>query len=193
MFLRRSGPGRDPLPVAMSGVRSGERVLQVGVGDPGTSGALAAMVGISGHAAGVVLDEAAARRVVKSAEQAAALIEVHVSRFEALPFDDASFDVVIVHNLDAFVDALADNARAAVAREWRRVLRQGGRVVVIERGTRTGIGALLRPGPKSDGEPAGGRGAMAALEAGGFTSARLLADREGYRFLEALKTDRLEG
>jgi ubiquinone/menaquinone biosynthesis C-methylase UbiE len=186
MFLRRSGPGRDPLPVAMSGVRAGERVLQVGVGEPGTSGALAAKVGINGHAAGVVLDEAAARRVVKSAEQAAALMEVHVASFDALPFDDASFDVVVVHNLDAFVGALAEDARATMVREWRRVLRQGGRVVVIEAGTRTGIGALLRPGPKPDAASEGGADTMAALKAG-FTSARLLADREGYRFLEGLK------
>jgi ubiquinone/menaquinone biosynthesis C-methylase UbiE len=188
MFLRRSGPGRDPLPVAMSGVRGGERILQIGPGEPRIAGALAAKAGINGHAAAVVRDEPAARRMVKSAEQAAALIEVHVASFDALPFEPASFDVAVVHNVDGFIDALPDGARVAAVRESHRVLRKGGRVVVIEAGTRTGIGALLRPAPKPDERYAAAGGTVAALKAGGFTSARILADREGYRFIEGLKT-----
>ena len=188
MFLRRGGPGRDPLPVAMSGVRGGERILQIGAGEPRITGALAAKAGINGHAAAVAPDEQSARRTVRSAEQAAALIEVHVATLDALPFDPASFDVIVVHNLDAFVAGLARGAREAAVREWHRVLRKGGRVVVIEPGTRTGIGALLRPGPKPDDGYESTGGSVETLKAGGFSSARLLADREGYRFIEALKT-----
>lgn len=187
MFLRRSGPGRDPLAVAMSGVRSGERVLQIGTGQPGITGALAAKAGMNGHAAAVVLDADAARRAVKSAEQAAALIEVHVAPFEALPFDTGSFDVVVIHNVGAF-GALAGEPRTAAVRECHRVLRLGGRAVVIEPGTRAGIRALLRRVPKAVEHAEPGAGTVAALKAGGFGSARLLADREGDRFIEGVKT-----
>ena len=188
MFLRRSGPGRDPLPVAMSGVRSGERILQIGAGEPRIAGPLAAKVGINGHAAGVVRDEPAAKRMVRSAEQAAALVEVHVAEYAALPFEPESFDVVVVHNTDAFIADLPDDARAAAIREVHRVLRAGGRVVVIEAGTPTGIGALVKRGPKPDERYEAAGGTVAALKAGGFRAARLLADREGYRFIEGLKT-----
>jgi len=187
MFLRRSGPGRDPLPVAMSGVRGGERILQLGVGEPRIAGALAAKAGINGNAAAVVRDEAGARRMVKSAEQAAALIEVHVAPFDALPFDAASFDVVVVHNGDGLLAALGDDERGAAMRECHRVLRKGGRVVVLEAGTRTGLGALLHAAPTPDERYESAGGTLGVLRGAGFSASRLLADREGYRFLEGLK------
>ena len=62
MFLRKSRVGRDPLVMTMSGVRLGERLLQIGVDDPAVLGALAAKVGLSGHAAVVTLDERSAER-----------------------------------------------------------------------------------------------------------------------------------
>ena len=61
MFLRKCR-GREPLPVTMSGVRMGERVLQIGVDDPAVAGALAAKVGLSGNAAIAVADERVAAR-----------------------------------------------------------------------------------------------------------------------------------
>ena len=60
MFLRKVA-ACEPLAVAMSGVRLGERLLQIGVDDPPLLGALAAKVGLSGHAAVVTLDERSAR------------------------------------------------------------------------------------------------------------------------------------
>ena len=53
MFLRKTKQ-RDPLPVTMSGVRMGERLLQVGGDAAALAGALAAKVGLSGAAAIVV-------------------------------------------------------------------------------------------------------------------------------------------
>jgi len=60
MFLRKSRVA--PLPVTMSAVRMGERVLQVGVDDPAVASAIAAKVGLSGHAALAVADERDAAR-----------------------------------------------------------------------------------------------------------------------------------
>ncbi len=42
-FLRKSNLVR--LPVVMSGVKMGERVLQIGIDDPSLAGAIAAKVG----------------------------------------------------------------------------------------------------------------------------------------------------
>jgi ubiquinone/menaquinone biosynthesis C-methylase UbiE len=172
----------------MSGVRMGERVLQIGVDDPRVAGAIGAKVGLSGHAAMVVDDEQAAARARAGIADAGGLVDLHVAGSDALPFDDRSFDALVVHNMDGGLAGLAAGRRAARLAEWRRVLRDGGRVVVIEAGTRSGIGALLRPGPKP---PAGyeeGGGTVGVLEGAGFRPVRLLGDREGFKFIEGLKT-----
>ena len=78
MFLRKSTVGREPLAMAMSGVRMGERLLQIGVDDPSVLGKLAAKVGISGHAAIVALDERSADRARAGVADASALADVTV-------------------------------------------------------------------------------------------------------------------
>ena len=60
MFLRQSTVGREPLAIAMSGVRMGERLLQIGMDTPVVSGLLAAKPGLSGESAMVVPDDATA-------------------------------------------------------------------------------------------------------------------------------------
>src|SRR6476659_10054840 len=103
MFLRKSTVGREPLVMAMSGVRMGERLLQIGVDDAAVLGALAAKVGISGHAAVVTLDDRTAGRARDGIADAAALADVTVSTSGSLPFDAESFDVVIVHGVNGFM------------------------------------------------------------------------------------------
>src|ERR1041385_5939020 len=96
-FFRTSTP-RDPLAVTMSGVRMGERVLQIGVDDPRVVGAITAKVGLSGHAAIALADEASASRARSGAAEAGGLLDLHVTVLGALPFDRGSFDAVVVHN-----------------------------------------------------------------------------------------------
>jgi ubiquinone/menaquinone biosynthesis C-methylase UbiE len=186
MFLRKTAGGRDPLPLAMSGVRMGERVLQIGVDDARLAGAIAARAGISGHAAMIVADEKAAGRARKGAEDSAALLDVQVGPPRALPYEPASFDVAIVHTVGGLIQALGPDERSAAFRECHRVLRAGGRLVVIEAGTPTGFSAFFRSGPPSGAEAADSA-TLAELERAGFRAPRLLADREGYRFIEGLK------
>ena len=188
MFLRKPTTRRDPLPVTMSGVRMGERVLQIGVGDPRVAGAIAAKVGLSGHAAMVVADDAAAARARDGIADAGGLVDLQVTSSDRLPFDDGSFDALVVHNMDLGLAAQDAERRGVRLAEWRRVLRDGGRLVVIEAGTRTGLGALLRPGPKADAAYEERGGTVAALQAAGFKPVRLLGDREGFKFIEGLKT-----
>ena len=166
----------------------GERVLQIGVDDPALAGALAAKVGLSGHAAIVAADAAAAERVRAGAAEAGGLADIHVAPLDQLPFDGAAFDAVIVHSRSGLLQSVDQAQRVRVLAECRRVLRPGGRIVVIEAGERTGLTAMLRPGSKPDPAYEAQGGAMTALEGAGFRPVRLLADREGYRFVEGLNT-----
>jgi ubiquinone/menaquinone biosynthesis C-methylase UbiE len=188
MFLRKPAIRRDPLPVTMSGVRMGERVLQVGVDDPRIAGAIAAKVGLSGHAAMVVADEQAAARARDGIADVGGLVDLQVTPSDTLPFEAATFDALVAHNMDLALAALPAERRAARLAEWRRVLRDGGRLIVIEAGTRTGLGAVLRPGPKPDTAYEARGGTVGALHAAGFRPVRMLGDREGFRFIEGLKT-----
>jgi ubiquinone/menaquinone biosynthesis C-methylase UbiE len=172
----------------MTGVRMGERVLQIGLGDPPLAAALAARPGMSGHSAMVVSDDPTAERARSLAAEAGALVDVHVTSPAHLPFDDRTFDVVIVHGAAAAVAALNAAARNAAMTEAYRVLRAGGRLIALEPGTAGGLSALLRRTPAPDPAAATARSTMAALEKAGFRPVRLLADREGYRFVEGLKT-----
>jgi SAM-dependent methyltransferase len=178
-FLRKSNLER--LPIAMSGVRMGERALQVGINDPSLAGAIAAKVGLSGHAAIAVADERAAAVAKRAASIGGALVDVQIAPLDALPFAVDAFDLIVLH-VGAAVPALDSPAGAGMIRECHRVLRVGGRIVVIEGSPRTFFkGSTLDPDAKR---------AVAALSAGGFAVARVLAEREGFRFTEGLKSSR---
>jgi ubiquinone/menaquinone biosynthesis C-methylase UbiE len=180
-FLRK--PNMEPLPVAMSGVRMGERALQIGIGDPSLAGAIAAKVGLSGHAAVAVDNDRAAERARAAAATAGVLVDVQVTPLDSLPFTGDSFDAIILHAGADGLPPLEGSPGVAMLRESQRVLRAGGRIVILERGPRRGVGAWFRSR-----QPPPHPGAAAdALGAAGFRAARPLAEREGYRFTEGLK------
>ena len=187
MFLRKSNVRREPLAVAMSGVRLGERLLQIGIDDPSVLGALAAKVGISGHAAVVTLDEPSAERARQAVANASTIADVSITSDGTLPFNDNSFDVAIVHGASGLLISLDAERRLRLLREVLRVTRHGGRALVTDAGERTGIRALLTPAPKKDEHYEASGGTTAAMEAAGFKPVRLLADRDGLRFTEGLK------
>jgi ubiquinone/menaquinone biosynthesis C-methylase UbiE len=187
-FLRKSTVEREPLAVAMIGVRMGDRVLQIGLGEPRLTSTLAARPGLSGHAAIVVHDQQDAERAQAAAGEAGLLIDVHVAPMTALPLADGTFDVVIVHNAASALAALETHARTQAVAEGRRVLRDGGRLIALETGTPGGLRAVLRRAPAADPGYEASGGTAAVLEAAGFKAVRLLADRDGYRFFEGLKT-----
>jgi SAM-dependent methyltransferase len=184
MFLRKSRI--EPLPVTMSAVRMGERVLQIGVDDPAVASAIAAKVGLSGNAAIAVSDERDAARAHGAAANAGVLVDVKVTPLAPLPFDNEAFDLVIVHCMRGLISSIDANARIAAMREWHRVIRHGGRVMTIEPGTVSGIKSLIQQRHSDDAYEESG-GAVGALESAGFRPVRLLADREGYKFSEGIK------
>jgi ubiquinone/menaquinone biosynthesis C-methylase UbiE len=185
MFLRKTRI--EPLPVTMSAVRMGERVLQIGVDDAAVASAIAAKAGLSGNAAIAVVDDRDAVRAQKAFAGAGIHVEVTVSPLGSLRFDSDAFDLVVVHAIHGLVSSLDAGERVAAMREWYRVVRRGGRVMTIEAGPATGIaGVFTQQRPNHAYEAAGGM--VGCLEAAGFRAARLLAEREGYKFTEGIKT-----
>ena len=175
----------------MSGVRLGERALQIGSGDARSIALIAAKTGLTGTAAIIVADDHAAVRIRRAVTDAGVLVDLRVVADRRLPFDDASFDAVVIHDVSLIVEGSGD-APTHWLHECHRLLRSGGRIVTIERGTPVGLRALF-PGRRSPEDvrvgAVGGGPTSKALEAAGFTTIRALADREGLRFTEGFKTD----
>ena len=184
LFGNRTRRGDEPhmLVVGMTGVRLGERVAQIGCAHGGRLAAIAKKAGLSGRAVAIVPDEASAARALKGAAQAGVLVEIETAPPTRLPADDAAFDLVVVDDTAGLLGSMSTNDRAATIRETLRLLRPGGRAIVIGRGPSRGLGRLLGrapAGPPLDAAP--------ALHANGFKSVRTLAERDGLVFVEGIK------
>ena len=167
--------------VGMTGVKMGDRMLQIGCSDAGALAAVAAKVGLSGRAVAVVRDAAAAARVQKAARREGVLVEIETSAPPGLPVEDTDFDFVVIDDAHGAFAAEAGDTQASTVREAVRILKPGGRVLVISGQPATGLGALFgRSSPPAfDAGP--------PLEAGGCRFVRLLGEREGLRFVEGTK------
>ena len=175
-FFRESS--LELLPVSIAGIKLGDRLIVVGCGDPKLIAQLAVKTGLTGRACAVDADPARTERAADVAPREGALIETATAPWGVLPFDAAAFDVAIV--LDVLA-ALDPSTRAAAVSELARVLRPGGRCLVID-GGRRGLAAMFAGRAAS-----GDYDARAALDAGGFKAARVVAEREGMRFVEGVK------
>jgi SAM-dependent methyltransferase len=182
-FFRKSGPG-DPLAVTMTGVKLGDRLLAVGVSDTALVAALAIKSGLTGRACAVDADEARVKAGGAAIEREGALVEVTRAPWGMLPYDEASFDVAVVRDVFA---TLPSQARALAASAIYRVLRPGGRVVVIEPAPRGGVIGALMNRQQRDPEYVSSGGAVAALTHAGFAAVRQLAEHEGQVFVEGIK------
>jgi len=184
MFLKKGDPYL--LIVGMTGVKMGDRILQVGCAHGGRLAAVAGKVGLSGRAVVVAPDEASAERARKAAEDAGVLVEVEVATPTQLPLADDEFDLAVVDDTAGLFGTMRPEGRVAAIRELVRVLRGGGRVLVVGAVPRGGLGAVLSR--TQSGPPFVASGdATKALEADGFKSVRTLAEREGLVFVEGIK------
>jgi len=175
-------PAGDPLTVSMSGLKLGDRLLMLGCSDTALAAALASKVGLTGRAC--LLDESAdrLRAAAAAVEQEGALVESFASPMASLPFEPGSFDVVVARN--AF-PAIPAASRAAVVDEVTRVLRAGGRCIVIDDLPRGALGGLIGGHRAEDASP--GSMAVALLTGARFRGVRTLAEREGFVFVEGVK------
>lgn len=181
-LLRKSGEPHE-LSIAMTGVRLGNRLLQIGCVDPSLLGAISSKVGVTGRACILARDEATADRARRGAEKAGVLVEVERAALDRYPFDDGSFDLVVIDGTDGLLGTLTDAERLACLREARRVLDRRGRLVSIEAGERSGLSRLFKSPPVNPAYQAAG-GTPAALEQAGFRAVRTLAERQGRLFVE---------
>lgn len=172
MLMRKRTREMDPLHVSMTGVRMGERFLQIGCRDRALLAGLAAKVGLSGTAAVAALIDDDARNANAVGKKIGALIEVSdVGEGRAWPYGDEQFDMVVVDDTqDSFGDFNSD-VGGKILKNALRAVRKGGRIELIAR-SRSSI-------PKYD--------PVADLTNAGFRPVRVLAERDGFRFIEGLR------
>lgn len=176
----RQGTALPPLSVGMAAAKLGDRVLIMGCGDRRLIAAIGARTGLTGRT--LAIDESRDRCVAAdvAAQKEGTLIETLATPLTAVAVDAASFDLVLVR------DGLREgdiNRLAAALVEAHRVLRPGGRCLVIEGSPRRGLFAFLGAGAKAaEAEPI-----HRALSAAGFAAVRTLAERDGQIFVEAIK------
>ena len=173
----------DPLAVTMTGVKLGDRLLFVGGSDTALAAALAAKAGLTGRACVLADTEHAARNAAAAVERQGSLIESFAAPWTMWPFDPDAFDVVVFRGV---LERLDDESRLRAAREAHRVLRPGGRTVVIEEARGGGAAGLLG-GTRPDAAYERSGGAPHVLEAAGFRGVRTLAAREKQLFVEGIK------
>jgi SAM-dependent methyltransferase len=183
-FVRRADPYL--LVVGMTGVKLGDRVVQVGCAHAGRLAAIAGKVGLSGRAMLVAADEASAALARRAAEKAGVLVDVEVGPATRLPLEAGSFDLAVVDDTGGLLTTMGPEDRAAAIRELLGALRPGGRAVIIGAVRRGGLRAIFSRAPGRPSFAASGE-AVKTLEAAGFRSARTLAERDGLVFVEAIK------
>lgn len=124
--------------VRWSGARPGDRVLDCATGTGDLAIAFAKVVGPAGDVVGTDFSPEMLAPAPRKAERDGVRVMFETADVTALPYADASFDVASI----AFgIRNVAD--RVGGLREMARVVRPGGRVVVLEFGQPENV--LLRP------------------------------------------------
>ncbi|HUR32367.1 MAG TPA: methyltransferase domain-containing protein [Vicinamibacterales bacterium] len=187
-FFRRTEQ-KHAVAIAMTGVALGDRLLHLGCTDASLMGAIASKVGLSGRVCALVPDETHAARARRAAEKSGFLLEIETGSLTQFPFDAAAFNLIVVDNQDGILSSMRPELRVATLQEAIRTLSPRGRIVIIERGERGGIGALFGSPSSEPADPhyKSAGGAVAALEAEGFRAPRLLAERDGLSFFEGVR------
>ena len=130
LLLGRERAFRERL-VGLARLEQGQSVLDVGCGTGSLAIAARRRVGPAGQVEGVDASPELIARARKKAGRAGVDVRFTIGGAETLPFPDATFDAVlntmVLHHLPR-------EAREWCAREIRRVLKPGGRVLAVDFG-----------------------------------------------------------
>jgi ubiquinone/menaquinone biosynthesis C-methylase UbiE len=163
----------------MIGAKAGDQVIVVGASDPELAAEVALVTGLNGTTMICDPEPEARGRIDAAAEAAGALVEFAAAEPTSLPVPDESQDVVVLMNVSS---AVAQADPIAVLAHALRVLRPGGRVIVVD-GTRPS--GFFRSGGGTTRSPAGA--VLGRLEQAGTKARRQLADVDGVSYYEARK------
>jgi hypothetical protein len=177
LFRQAASPHQTAL--AMIGAKPGGSVVVIGAAEPAVAAEVALVTGLNGRTLVIVPRGIASTVVEKAATEAGALVDVETSDLVSLPAGDGAFDVAVIPDADA--DANLDG----VIREAARVVRSGGRVVVIKGRKVTGFRKLLSGSPSDSG--AADDRVVSLLSGAGLRGARLLGQAEGISYFEGTK------
>jgi hypothetical protein len=168
-LLRPRGRSMDPLQVSMTGVRMGERFLQIGCDDRALLAGLAAKVGLSGVAAAVVFSDGAAGLARRAGTKVGALIDVQQTSPSTISVEPGAYDLIVVDDTAGSFAGLDEAERRLCLASAMTAVRVGGRIEVIERAAQASR-------------------TEAELSQAGFKPVRVLAQTDRWRFVEGLKT-----
>jgi cyclopropane fatty-acyl-phospholipid synthase-like methyltransferase len=127
-FLGKEHAFRDKV-LDLARLANGESVLDVGCGTGTLAIAAKRRVGASGTVYGVDASPEMLSRAEKKARKAGVEVLFKNSLAEALPFPDGKFDVVLS---SVMFHHLPQKPRRQCASEIRRVMKPGGRVLVVD-------------------------------------------------------------
>lgn len=123
-------------------VTAGDRVLDVGCGTGTLAIAARRRVGPNADVRGIDPSEEMIARAKAKALREGLAVTFEVASAQKLPFDDASFDVVLS---SLMLHHLPDLARKDAVHEMRRVLKPNGRLLVVELIQKPGLLSSLMP------------------------------------------------
>jgi ubiquinone/menaquinone biosynthesis C-methylase UbiE len=115
--------------VELAELRPGERALEVGCGTGEIAQRARVRVGTDGHVSGIDPSADMIARAQRKALRAGLDIDYRMGAIEALPYADASFDVVLS---SLMMHHLPDALKSAGLAEVRRVLEPGGRLLIVD-------------------------------------------------------------
>jgi ubiquinone/menaquinone biosynthesis C-methylase UbiE len=115
--------------LSLAGIRSGDKVLDVGCGTGSLAILAAKRVGGGGSVCGIDPAPRMIAAAVRKAEHQNVTVDFRLGAIEALPFPDQSFDLVVSSFM---LHHLPDDVKRKGFTEVRRVLRPGGRFFAVD-------------------------------------------------------------
>lgn len=131
IFLRGREKAFREKVIDLAGIRHGEAILDVGCGTGSLTIAAKQRVATAGRVVGIDPAPEMIARAEKKAKKTGVEISFQTSAVERLPFPDAQFDVVLS---SLMLHHLPKSAREQGAREINRVLKPGGRWIIVDFG-----------------------------------------------------------